>query len=197
MKKIISLILALVLVLGLAVSASAEEHTFTASGEYTFEHNADTDNEPPYTAIGDVTVTITPPTVDPVYKVDVVWGDLDFEYSFGTAPSWDPESHTYSGGTNVGWQGATSGTVEVTNHSNAALKVSHTLTNSSLYNVDVNTVWDKQTLKSADVTGILNTPNAADSCTLTVSIIDPATTVPTSMDNFTIGKLSVVISLAD
>lgn len=57
-----------------------------------------------------------------VYNVSVEWGDLKFKYSF-YGDYWNSKTHKYEGGT-VGWKGTTdsSGTIKITNNSNAEVK---------------------------------------------------------------------------
>ena len=57
-----------------------------------------------------------------VYSVDVVWNDLNFTYSNGTA-IWNPAEHNYNKpNTPAGWNDK-DGKVTVSNHSNAAVEV--------------------------------------------------------------------------
>ena len=184
MKKIISLILALVLVLGLAVSASATTvHTFT--------NDPDTTNEPPYTDTGIGSFNITPATINPVYYVDVEWESLVFEYSFGTEPQWDPENHIYSPGSAAGWiDDKTSAKVTVTNHSNKPLNVAATMDNTDKNGINVTYTWDKTTLETADAPARLNDKNLADECVLTVNVAG----IPTSAADFDIGTITVTVS---
>lgn len=55
-----------------------------------------------------------------VYDLDVAWGTMQFEYSYGSI--WDPEEHEYSGGqTSAGWVAGLDGTnnkIYIRNNSN-------------------------------------------------------------------------------
>lgn len=55
-----------------------------------------------------------------VYKVDIVWGNLSFTYNEEAKGTWNPNTHTYSGGQAAGWA---PGKVDITitNHSNTAV----------------------------------------------------------------------------
>ena len=56
-----------------------------------------------------------------VFSVDVEWDNLSFNYM--AADTWDPETHTNTGG---GWEENVTGSVTVTNHSNIAVTVTVT-----------------------------------------------------------------------
>ena len=53
-----------------------------------------------------------------VYSVDITWGNMEFTYSEGSGPTWNPATHAYSSGGAGGWSHS-GNTVTVTNHSNA------------------------------------------------------------------------------
>lgn len=55
-----------------------------------------------------------------VYSVDITWGSMEFTYSEGPSPTWDPETHTSGQGGTGGWS-HNGNTITVTNHSNAAV----------------------------------------------------------------------------
>lgn len=56
-----------------------------------------------------------------VYSVDIEWSDFNFEYNTGSKGVWNPSKHEYSEAKPLGW-GEQSGTIKVTNHSNAGVK---------------------------------------------------------------------------
>jgi len=57
-----------------------------------------------------------------VYSVDVSWGAMEFTYTDAATGTWNPATHTYSGGTAAAWSWtAESNKITVTNHSNAAV----------------------------------------------------------------------------
>ena len=65
-------------------------------------------------------------SVETVYSIDVVWTDISFTYSDGDSASWNPITHAYDLVlSSAGWKDV-SGSVTVTNHSNASIEVSVT-----------------------------------------------------------------------
>ena len=112
MKKIFALALALVLTCTLAVTCFAA----------------------PAAQNGDVKATYAAGGTSPdvVYKVDVVFGAMEFTFT-DKANKWNPEDHEYN--TPVGeasWT-ASGNTVAVTNHSNAAVNVTVTYASETAY----------------------------------------------------------------
>ena len=77
------------------------------------------------TAEKDVTATYTPGAEPVTYSVDVIWGDLQFEYK---APDkvWNPASHVYyKDPENMGeWTEEGDNTIKVENHSSVPVEVS-------------------------------------------------------------------------
>ena len=120
MKKIVALALALALALSLAtVSASAE--TISGSGS---------------TASHDVKATYqSGGTGGTVYSVDITWGSMEFTYTAASAGTWDPETHSTSGGGSGTWAPKTADgdKITVTNHSNTGVTASLTYTPVSTY----------------------------------------------------------------
>ena len=53
-----------------------------------------------------------------VYSVDIEWSNFNFEYNKGSKGAWNPATHTYSERKPAGW-GDQTGTIKMTNHSNA------------------------------------------------------------------------------
>jgi hypothetical protein len=117
MKKAIAVLLSLALVFctGIVVLADSDVDTISSVES--------TNN----TAEKDVTATYTPGAEPVTYSVDVIWGDLQFEYK---APDkvWDPESHVYNDPENSfgEWIAAEEGdnTIKVENHSSVPVEVS-------------------------------------------------------------------------
>lgn len=103
MKKIIAIALALVMTLALSVTCFAalpDDKTADVKATYTAGGNA-----------GDI-----------VYSVDVTFGDMEFTYT-DKANKWNPETHAYDIPTGDASWASTTNTIEVTNHSNAAVNV--------------------------------------------------------------------------
>ncbi|NLM80848.1 MAG: hypothetical protein GX172_06945 [Clostridiales bacterium] len=112
MKKAIAVLLSLALVFCTGIVVLAD--------------NTISSVEPPdNTASKNVTATYTPGAEPATYSVDVIWGDLQFEYK---APDkvWDPASHVYKDPeNNLGeWIAAGDNTIEVKNHSSEPVVVS-------------------------------------------------------------------------
>ena len=186
MKKLFVLVLALSLVACLAVSASADtivtDKIGTAAG----------------TATGNATINLDASVgggadaTETVYSVDVEWAETAFTYTYVGSDTrdvltWNPATHQYevlseaANGDSSKWTDSTA-TVNVTNHSNAA--VTATLTVDTTATTGNGTVTFAVTggddngaskaLADASVIAYQN-PGAADKVTFTVT----ATGVPT------------------
>lgn len=67
-----------------------------------------------------------------VYSLDIAWGDMNFVYTKENVGTWDPNTHTYTGGGNSTWSYTPAGAngelagnvIQVTNHSNIAVTCS-------------------------------------------------------------------------
>jgi len=79
----------------------------------------------PQTESGNVIVKVNSTKLT-TYKIDIAWGDMNFTYNFGTLV-WDVNTHTYSAPNPTGWD-KTSSNITITNHSNAAVKVTPSMT---------------------------------------------------------------------
>ncbi len=126
MKKLLSIILALVLVFSFSLAAFAAYQTDSLTG-------AGTKNQTLYMRVDVASNT---------YKVDIAWKSLEFKYTYG---SWNTTNHDYTGGqwntdTTNGQSAVTNGIkspVTVTNHSNAAVKYSLSTSASSSNGVTI------------------------------------------------------------
>lgn len=189
MKKLVSLVLALVLALAMSVTAFAGEAKTETVDNSAFGSNTHA------TSTNTVDVIIaTGATIDRVYSVDIKWESLEFTYDFTTSnPTWDPETHDYKEeeGT-TGWESDES-SIQVTNHSNAAVEVSARFNNQTN---EVTTSGVTATITSdQSFTGILAT--AEDT-----PVIEAPNTlfgvkvkgVPEKTENFTVGTITVTIS---
>ena len=106
MKKIISLVLALVMVVGLGITAFAEiTATDGNSGDVKAVYN-------PSSSVGGT-----------VYSVDISWNNLEFTYNEGSEPTWNAETHKYEGISEPAeWVIEGDEVITVTNHSNTHIK---------------------------------------------------------------------------
>ena len=159
MKKFISAAVALIMVLAMAIPALAEdgvEPAAPAGGTATVNSSdgttwtvADDDDEIVSTSDTETNINVWAEVKDngtKVYKVDLTWGEMKFEYNSGT--KWDVSSHTYASvaGVTAGWQtesyvDGTNNRIAVTNHSNEAIDAtfSYAMTATNLFNADATT----------------------------------------------------------
>ena len=113
MRKLFTIVLALILAMGLTTSAFAEDTSKTITALENGEQSVDIDVTGKY--IGDQSML-------EVYSVDVKWGEMSFTYNQGDSSVWDPKTHTYDTSATKGWN-ARGNTVTVTNHSSKAVDV--------------------------------------------------------------------------
>ena len=149
MKKIVSLVLALVLVMALATTAFAATETIT-TGASTAEVKAQYTGEA---------------NKPDVISVDVTWGAMTFTYTEGGNWNWQPGTHTYADGRTYQWAG-TGNTVEVVNHSNVAVDVEFGFAAAEGYNVTGTFDITEDTLTA----GVENKYDEADSVTATLTL---------------------------
>lgn len=100
MKKTVSLCVSTLLCLGLSLPVAAEDNgpwSHPVSGTY---------------IPGSESAT--------VYSVDITWGNLDFTYHGSSKGTWNPETHSYDGAIEAGWDVNTA-QISVSNSSNAAV----------------------------------------------------------------------------
>lgn len=96
MKKIITLLMTLAMVMSLSVTAFASDLGGSKDVTAKYEQNE---------------------SEQPIYNVDLNWGDLTFTYTETTTKVWNPETHTYDTTTTGSWD-KTETAITVTNHSN-------------------------------------------------------------------------------
>ena len=117
MKKIITILLALVLIT--VISNAAFAATIESnSGSRNIDVNAK--------YVDDVSVTTR-------YSVDVTWGAMEFTYTVSGTKTWDPQTHTYTASTQPAWT-ASGNTITVTNHSNTDITASFAFSALTAYN---------------------------------------------------------------
>ena len=108
MKKINSVILALLLTLSFNLVSFAASGSVSGIGET--QQNID------------VNATYSASVSTPeVVSVDISWGAMEFTYSVGGTNNWNPGTHSYNENTSGSWT-ATGNNITVTNHSNVAVE---------------------------------------------------------------------------
>lgn len=159
MKKLVSTAIALILIVALSIPAFAEdgvEPAVPAGGTAAVTSSdgttwAVTNDEDTVLAESDHETNINvwaevKDTGTKVYKVDLTWGEMKFEYNSGT--KWNVDTHTYAAvdGVTAGWQTAsyvdgTNNKIAVTNHSNEAINATfaYAMTATNLFNTDATT----------------------------------------------------------
>lgn len=179
MKKTISLILALVLILSLSITAFAAE---VPEGESQ-----------------SIKATYSVADSKAVYKVDIAWGGMVFNYNSGNQLVWDPESLLFveQTGGKPSWTPAEEGgdTVTVTNHSNAVVNVSIAYKKDATNGVDGTLENGSFTLESADngVDGAAGTPTS-NVAKLSLSTENIPEGFIGSEEAVTLGSLTVTIT---
>lgn len=138
----------------------------------------------------DVTVNTGVGGLETVYKVDVVWDDLAFTYTFGEgAAEWNPNSHAYetkqAEGTVGSWN-KTTANITVTNHSNAALNVTATKADVANTGVTFEFTNDALALATAEGTAVDAAPSGTIACAVTG--------VPTSKANFKLSTITLAFN---
>lgn len=173
MKKVISLILALIMVMSLSVSAFAAEGVGNGSSDS-----------------ADVKGTYSSTATVPVYSVDIAWDGLSFTYNGAFEGNWNPESHEYEDATAAGWA-AGHGTITVTNHSNAEITATPSYTANESYK-SAGMLFSTNALKVATAdNGVDGAAGTAVTGTITVT---PTGSLPEGTANATIGKITITIS---
>ena len=153
MKKIFTIMLAMALVMSMSMTAFASDLGGSKDVTAKYEQNE---------------------SEQPIYNVDLNWGELSFTYTETVEKVWNPDTHTYSTTTTGSWD-KTETTITVTNHSNVEVAVSMSVTPVSGTGVDVTLTGGNATLAA----GKENDVNVAESVTGTVKISgNPTGTVP-------------------
>lgn len=161
MKKFLTLALALVMALTLSATV------FAASESVGGTNGLATLNQP-----SDITATvgITTSTAATVYRVDIEWNNMDFQYSAAYNTNWDPANLEYKDSAGNTWS-HTEATITITNRSNADVTVSATATPGSAA-VDYTFEGTGTLLTRADTEEIMNDAEQLKSVTYTLRIED-------------------------
>lgn len=163
MKKLISAILTLAMVMTMSLTVFAvdqgESTTVEVKGTYTGKET------------------------EVVYSVDISWTAMDFTYNDAYEGEWDAATHTYKNATPANWEGT--GTITITNHSNAAIKATPAYAAAAGY-ADASMGFDTAALNVASAA----TNNAAETGTITVT---PAGKLPAGTTSAVIGTITVTI----
>lgn len=163
MKKLLSLIFTFTLVMGLSVTALAE--STDVKGTYNGEQ------------------------VETVYSVDITWESMEFTYNDAFKGEWDPATHSYKNATEASWTDTT-GTITVTNHSNAAITASPTYqAKPSFESASMTFSSDALNVATAD-NGVDGAAGTAVTGTITVT---PTGSLPEGTTNAVIGTITVTI----
>lgn len=180
MKKLTALALCLTTVFALGTSASA------ATTLSSTEAGSNSSNQP-------VKGTYVDNSETKVYRVDIEWSNFNFEYNTGSKGVWNPDTHSYSEAKPEGW-GDQTGTIKMTNHSNAAVGYTLTCTVNSAYKNDFylgtsigsKLGQDIGTLKTAENTTVENAPSEQ----LTIY---PGGSLPTGTKDAEVATLTITI----
>ena len=179
MKRLTALALCLTTVFTLGTSASAATLNSIGAGN-------NTSNQQVKGTYRDDNTNAT------VYSVDIEWSNFNFEYSKGSKGAWDPATHTYSEPKPAGW-GDQTGTIKMTNHSNA--DVGYTLScevDSKYSDFYLGTSKDSMlgsttgTLKTAENTAVDNAPSKQ----LTIY---PGGSLPAGTNDANVATLTITI----
>ncbi|MBQ9852296.1 MAG: hypothetical protein IJO37_05215 [Ruminiclostridium sp.] len=170
MKKLIAILLSLTFILSVSVFAATINN--------------------PGTSREDVTVTYQSSASDvTVYSVDIEWGSMDFSYTVSDR-TWNPSSHSYSGGTGK-WSCATGANiVTITNHSNSDINCKFEFSST---NDNVQGNFSTDTINIASAEGYeYNADTLKATSTLSLS-----GTIKDATEAGTIGTASVTISASE
>lgn len=173
MKRILSLILAMVMIMSLSITTFAVESVA----------NGGTDS-------ADVTGTYSSEATVIVYSVDISWSDLEFTYNGAFEGNWNPKTHEYDDATAAGWASG-NGTITVTNHSNTAITATPSYIAKTGYeSAGMNFSSPALQVASAD-NGVDGAAGTAVVGSITVT---PTGSLPEGTEGATIGTITITIN---
>ncbi len=135
------------------------------------------------------------------YSVNVTWANMDkFEFTGKTGQTWNPTTHTYSGGTGDGsWSNdGGSGTVTVVNHSDVKVNVDASYQAESGYS-DINGIFalnGGSGSSSILESGVGCTPDNADQDVFTLTLSGDGSALTNVTNPAKVGTATVTISAA-
>lgn len=183
MKKIFSILLAVMMIAAMSVTAFAAELPDKATDDAKSK---------------DVTANyVAGESGGTVYKVDIEWGSMEFTYTAASEGTWDPETHSYDGATAASWTCVTdddattvdANEIRVTNHSNAAVTVSLAVTDVENDGVTVS-CDDVLSLATAD-NGVNGAAGTATTASATVAVTG---TLAESTQSVKIGTITLTLN---
>lgn len=167
MKRIITILMALAMVMSLSVTAFASDLGESKDVTAKYEKNE---------------------SEQPIYNVDLNWGDLTFTYTETVEKVWNPDTHTYTDTVTGGSWDKTESTVTVTNHSNVSVAVSMSVTPVDGTGVDVSLTGGNATLAAGEVGNV----NGAASVTGTITVSGKPNSTVTE-DGIKVASITVTI----
>lgn len=138
---------------------------------------------------------------DTVYYVDVVWGDMEFEYNAGTVvKTWNPETHSYTEeivNAENAWSCASGANmVTLTNRSNASILAKVTAEISEDYSGITATV-DGESLELSDASEGATLTEAGNASTASATITLSGKLTNENANKTEIGTVKITISDAE
>lgn len=171
-KKMLAIVMSLILIMGLSTTTFATEDNQVGQG------------------VGSYGTTVTgtyvagTETNGTVFCVDIEWTAMDFTYYAAKEPVWDTQTHTYSESVAAKWEG--SGSITVTNHSNAKITATPSFEAAEGYD-KVEMVFNEDVLRVASAAEA----QAAQTGTITVT---PGGSLPQMDQKEDIGIITVTIA---